>query len=275
MQIWSVDENYIPTLGMKMLDGRNFSPQFPTDSSGIIINEAAAKFLNTKETLNRKLYAITDFKSKKTNEFHVIGVVKDFNFYSLHYLVTPLALSFGKNNDNISVRVDASNTPSVISAIKTKWKTLAAGQPFDYGFMDEQFNSIYNAEQQVGRISITFSVLAILIACLGLFGLVTYAAEQRTKEIGIRKVLGANVSGIVGMIIKDFLKLVIIASMFAFPIAWWGMNKWLMNFAYRVGIGWWIFIIAALIAVVVTVVTISYQAIKAAIANPVTSLRSE
>ncbi len=275
MQIWTVDENYIPTLGMKMLDGRNFSTQFPTDSTGIIINEAAAKFLNTKETLNRKLYTISDFKSKKTNEFHVIGVVKDFNFYSLHYLVTPLALSFGKNNDNISVRIDASNTSSVISAIKTKWKTLAAAQPFDYGFMDEQFNSIYNSEQQTGRISITFSILAIVIACLGLFGLVTYAAEQRTKEIGIRKVLGANVSVIVGMIIKDFLKLVVIASLFAFPIAWWGMNKWLQNFAYRVGISWWIFLIAALLAIVVTLATISFQAIKAAITNPVTSLRSE
>jgi putative ABC transport system permease protein len=275
MQIWSVDENYIPTLGMKVLDGRNFSLQFPTDSTGIIINEAAAKFLNSKEILNKKLYSIADFKTKRTNEYHIIGVVKNFNFSSLHDLITPLALNFGKNNDNISVRVDASNVPSVISAIKTKWKTLAAGQPFDYGFMDEQFNSIYNTEQQVGRISITFAVLAIVIACLGLFGLVTYAAEQRTKEIGIRKVLGANVPVIVGMIIRDFLKLVIIASVFAFPIAWWGMNKWLMNFAYRVGIGWWIFIIAALIAVAVTLVTISYQAIKAAISNPVTSLRSE
>ncbi len=236
MQIWSVDENYIPTLGMKMLEGRNFSPQFLTDSMGIVINEAAAKFLNTTETLNKKLYSISDFKSKKTNEFHIIGIVKNFNFKSLHDLITPLALRFGKSNDNISVRVDASNIPSVISAIKTKWKTLAAGQPFDYGFMEEQFNSIYNTEQQVGRISITFAVLAIVIACLGLFGLVTYAAEQRTKEIGIRKVLGANVPVIVGMIIKDFLKLVIIASMFAFPIAWWGMNKWLMNFAYRIHI---------------------------------------
>ncbi len=208
-------------------------------------------------------------------EFHIVGIVKNFNFNSLHDLITPLALRFGKNNDNISVRVDASKIPSVISAIKTKWKTLAAGQPFDYGFMDEQFNSIYNTEQQTGRISITFAVLAIVIACLGLFGLVTYAAEQRTKEIGIRKVLGANVPVIVGMIIKDFLKLVIIASMFAFPIAWWGMNKWLMNFAYRIHIEWWIFIIAALIAVAVTLITISYQAIKAAISNPGKSLRSE
>lgn len=275
MQIWNVDENYIPTLGMKVLDGRNFSPQFPTDSTGIIINEAAAKFLNSKEILNRKLYIITDFKSKKTMEFHVVGVVKNFNFNSLHDLITPLALQFGRNNDNISVRIDASQIPNVIPEIKAKWKTLAAAQPFDYGFMDDQFNSIYSTEQQTGRISITFAVLAIVIACLGLFGLVTYAAEQRTKEIGIRKVLGANVPVIVGMIMRDFLKLVIIATVFAFPIAWWGMNKWLMNFAYRVNIGWWIFIIAALIAVAVTLVTISYQAIKAAISNPVTSLRSE
>ena len=141
--------------------------------------------------------------------------------------------------------------------------------------MDDQFNKLYSSEQQVGRISITFSLLAIVIACLGLFGLVTYAAEQRTKEIGIRKVLGANVPVIVSMIVKDFLKLVIIASIIAFPVAWWGMNKWLQNFAYRVDMGWWIFAIAALFAIVVTLATISYQAIKAAVANPVKSLRSE
>ena len=152
---------------------------------------------------------------------------------------------------------------------------MAPGKPFDYGFMDDQFNRLYTSEQQVGRISITFAILAILIACLGLFGLVTYAAEQRTKEIGIRKVLGANIPIIVSMIIRDFLKLVIIASVIAFPIAWWGMNKWLLNFAYRVDISWWIFLIAALMAIAVTLVTISFQAIKAAIANPVTSLRSE
>jgi putative ABC transport system permease protein len=275
MQIWSIDENYIPTLGMKLIDGRNFSQQYPTDSTGIIINEAAAKFLNTKDLLNKKLYNITDFKTKQLNEFHVVGVIKNFNFSSLHDLITPLALHLGKSNDAISVRVDASNITSVISGIKAKWKILAAGQPFDYGFMDEQFNKLYSGEQQVGKISITFSLLAIMIACLGLFGLVTYAAEQRTKEIGIRKVLGANVPSIVSMIVKDFLKLVIIASIIAFPLAWWGMNKWLQNFAYRVDIGWWIFLIAALFAVAVTLATISYQAIKAAVANPTKSLRSE
>ena len=275
MQMWSVDENYIPTLGMKLTDGRNFSKQYLTDSTGIIVNEAAAKFLNTKDILNKKLYSITNFKTKELNEFHIVGVVKNFNFSSLRDLITPLALHLGKSNDAISVRVDAANIPSVLAGIKSKWITLAAGQPFDYGFMDDQFNKLYSSEQQVGRISITFSLLAIVIACLGLFGLVTYAAEQRTKEIGIRKVLGANVPVIVSMIVKDFLKLVIIASIIAFPVAWWGMNKWLQNFAYRVDMGWWIFAIAALFAIVVTLATISYQAIKAAVANPVKSLRSE
>ena len=275
MQIWTVDENYVPTLGMKLTDGRNFSEKFPTDSSGIIINEAAAKFLNTKDLLNKKLYNITDFKTKQLNEFHIIGVVKNFNFSSLRNLITPLALNLGKNDGIMSVRVDAANLPSVLAGIKSKWKTLAKGQPFDYGFMDEQFSKLYSSEQQVGKISITFSLLAIMIACLGLFGLVTYAAEQRTKEIGIRKVLGANVPSIVSMIVKDFLRLVIVAAIIAFPLAWWSMNKWLQNFAYRVDIGWWIFVIAALFAIVVTLATISYQAIKAAITNPTKSLRSE
>lgn len=275
MQIWNVDEDYIPTLEIKFVQGRNFSLQYPTDSTGIIINEAAAKFLNIKDIQNKKLYEVDDIKTKKLNEFHIIGVIRNFNFSSLHDMITPLALRFGKNRDNIAVRVDASNIPNIISGIKSKWKVMASAQPFDCGFMDDQFNKLYTTEQQVGRISVTFAILAIMIACLGLFGLVTYAAEQRTKEIGIRKVLGANVPIIVSMIIRDFLKLVIIASVIAFPIAWWGMNKWLQNFAYRVNIGWWIFLIAALFAIIVTLATISFQAIKAAIANPVKSLHSE
>jgi putative ABC transport system permease protein len=275
MQIWNVDEDYIPTLGMKIIEGRNFSLQYPTDSTGIIINEAAVKFLNAKDILNKKLYEINDLKSKILKESHIIGVIRNFNFSSLRDLITPLALRLGKNNNNISVRIGVSNTPAVISVIKSIWKQMASSQPFDYSFMDDQFNKQYTSEEQVGRISITFAILAIAIACLGLFGLVTYAAEQRTKEIGIRKVLGANVPNIVSMIIRDFLKLVIIASVIAFPIASWGMKKWLQNFAYRVDIAWWIFLIAALVAIIITLVTISFQAIKAAIANPVTSLRSE
>jgi len=227
MQIWAVDETYIPTLDMQLLQGRNFSPQFPTDSTGVIINEAAAKFLATKDLLDKKLYRIEDFETKKVGEYHIIGIIKNFNFSSLHDVITPLGLLFRKDNSNISVRISSANIPAIIAQIKRRWQAIAPNQPFDYSFMDEQFNNLYTTEQQTGKIFITFAVLAIVIACLGLFGLVTYAVERRTKEIGIRKVLGAGVATIVTMISKDFLKLVLIASVIAFPVAWWAMNKWL------------------------------------------------
>jgi putative ABC transport system permease protein len=152
---------------------------------------------------------------------------------------------------------------------------MTPGNPFTYSFMDEEFNNLYRAKQQTGKIFITFATLAILIACLGLFGLAAYAAEQRTKEIGIRKVLGASVGNITGMLSKDFLKLVLIASVIAFPVAWWAMHKWLEDFAYRVNISWWIFLVSGMIALVIAIVTVSFQAIKAAMANPVKSLRTE
>ena len=275
LQVWDVDENYIPTLDMKMIAGRNFSRQFPTDSTAIIINEAAANFLGGKDLLHKKLYEIKDLKTKQLDVSHIIGVVKNFNFSSLRDVITPLALRFRSDNSNISVRINAADVPSVMAMIKSKWKTMAPEQPFDYSFMDEQFNRLYTIEQKTGQIIITFALLAILIASLGLFGLVTYAAEQRTKEIGIRKVLGANVANIVLMIARDFLKLVIIASIIAFPVAWWAMNKWLQDFAYRVNLSWWIFFAAGLLAVVIALATITFQAIKAAIANPVKSLRTE
>jgi putative ABC transport system permease protein len=274
-QMWGIDENYVPTLGMKIVQGRNFSSQFPTDSTGIIINEAAAKFLNTKDILDKKLYRIQDPQTKKLDVYHVIGVVKDFNFSSLRQVVTPLGFILRKETGNISVRITTAKIPSIIAQVEAKWKALSPNLPLDYSFMDEQFNSLYTTEKQTGRIFITFAVLAILIACLGLFGLVTYAAEQRTKEIGIRKVLGADVANIVGMISRDFLKLVVIASVIAFPIAWWGMHKWLQDFAYRVSISWWVFAFAAGMAIMIALLTISFQAIKAAVANPVKSLRTE
>jgi len=275
MQIWNVDENYIPTLDMKMLEGRNFSSRFPTDSSAIIINDAAAIFLGVKDPINKKLYNPAYIKQGNLQEFHIIGVVKNFNFSSLRDVVTPLALRLGKNTGNISVRINAAHIASIMAQVKNKWQEMAPEQPFYYSFMNEQFNNIYAAEQKTGQIIIIFALLAILIACLGLFGLVTYASEQRTKEIGIRKVLGANVGSIVSMIAKDFLRLVIIASVIAFPVAWWAMNKWLQDFAYRVNLSWWIFLAAGSLTVVIALATISFQAIKAAIANPVKSLRSE
>ena len=241
----------------------------------MIINEAAAKFLATRDLLNKKLYNINDLQTKKLNEYHIVGIMKNFNFSSLRDVVTPLALFLGKDNGNISVRIRSTDIPAVITQIKNKWKSISAAQPFDYSFMDEDFNKLYTTEQRTGQIFITFAILAIVIACLGLFGLITYAAEQRIKEIGIRKVLGANVANIVTMISKDFMKLVFVASIIAFPLAWWAMNKWLQDFAYRIDIRWWVFAFAGIITVLISLLTISFQAIKAATANPVNSLRSE
>ena len=275
VQAWTVDENYVPTLGLKIAEGRNFSQQFLTDSTGVIINEAAAKFLATKNLLNKKIYTIKDIQSKELIDFHIIGIVKNFNFSSLRDVVTPLALFLGKDNGNISVRISSGDISNAVAQIKNKWKAMAPSQPFDYSFMDDDFNKLYTTEQRTGNIFITFAVLAILIACLGLFGLVTYAAEQRIREIGIRKVLGASVSNIAGMLSTDFLQLVIISAAIAFPLAWWAMNKWLQGFAYRVNISWWAFAIAGILALLIALITVSFQAIKAAIANPVKSLRTE
>jgi putative ABC transport system permease protein len=275
MQNWIVDEDYIPTLGMSMVKGRNFSKDFPTDSDAIIINEAAAKLLSFEDPLNKNLYYLESIATKEVSAYNIIGVVKDFNFNSLREQVTPMVLFFTEEHGSLAVRVNTADVSHLIAQVQDKWKAIATGQPFAYSFMDDDFNASYRAEQRMGKIFISFAVLAILIACLGLFGLVTYAAEQRTKEIGIRKVLGATVSNIVAMLSKDFLKLVIVAALIAFPLAWFGMNKWLQDFAYRVNISWSTFFIAALIAVAISLLTVSFHAIKAAVANPVKSLRTE
>jgi len=274
-QKWVVDENYIPALGIKLINGRNLSPDFPTDSNAIVINETLANALGNTGILNKKLYTIEDVAAKKIQELHVIGVVKSFNFNSLREMVTPLALGLGKETGSITVRMNTDNIPGILSQVKNKWQSMASGEPFIYSFMDEEFNNQYLSEQRTGKIFITFAVLAIFIACLGLFGLAAYAAEQRTKEIGIRKVLGASVRNITGLLSKDFLKLVFIASVFAFPVAWWAMHKWLEDFAYRVNISWWVFFVSEMIALFIAIFTVSFQAIKAAMANPVKSLRTE
>ena len=276
MQIWGVDEDYIPTLDMQMKLGRNFSNQYLTDSTGIIINEAAAKLLGFTDPLNKPLYYLNDFNNNKSvTTYHIIGVVENFNFSSLRENVTPLALMLGKDRGSMALRINTKNAASVINKIEATYKKMAPGQPFTYKFMDEDFNRIYTAEQRIGNISITFSILAIVIACLGLFGLVTYAAEQRIREIGIRKVLGASIRNIVSMLSLDFLKLVLVASVIAFPFAWYFMNSWLQDFAYRIHISWWIFAIAGIMAFLIALITVSFQAIRAALMNPVKSLRTE
>jgi len=265
-------------MGMRMVAGRNFSPDFPTDSTAVIINETAAKLLGFKNPLTQKLYRPNGYASNggfTSKEFRIIGVMKDFNFSSMHDKVGPLVLELGEDYGRIAMRINTQNIPALISQVQNKWSSMAPGQPFSYTFLDADFNKIYNADQRTGKLFITFAVFAIFIACLGLFGLVTYAAEQRIKEIGIRKVLGASVQEIVAMISKDFVNLVLIAFLIAFPVAWWMMNKWLQGFAYRIDIGWWVFALAGLLTIAIALVTVSFQAIKAAIANPVKSLRTE
>src|SRR5581483_4611856 len=258
MSDFEIDENYIPTLGMQMVVGRNFSRDFPTDSTGIIVNETAARMFGFKEPMKDMLYR-PDYTSQsayqKVVAYHLVGIVKDFNFNNMHQQVGPLVMHLGYYPDKVSLRISTHNIAATINNIEHTWKAMAPGQPFSYSFMDADFNNLYNAEQQTGKLFMTFAMFAIFIACLGLFGLVTYAAEQRTKEIGIRKVLGAGVSGIVAMISKDFLKLVLIASLVAFPVAWWAMNKWLQDFAYRISIAWWVFALAAIIALLIAVLT--------------------
>ncbi len=273
---WSVDADYVPTLGMKMVQGRNFSPQMPTDSGAILINEAAAGMLGFNHPLQEKLYDSNQGKS--VNEMHIIGVIKDFNAGSLRYKTEPVVFRLSKYGDRFAFRIKSNNIPAVIVQIENKYHTVApemAGQPFLYSFMDEDFNQLYQSEQRSGKLFICFAFFAILIACLGLFGLITYAAEQRTKEIGIRKVLGATVANITALLSADFIKLVFISIVIATPIAWFAMSKWLQSFAYRTNISWWVFVLAAAIALVIALATVSFQAVKAALANPVKSLRSE
>jgi putative ABC transport system permease protein len=275
MQNWYVDENYIPTLKMQIVKGRNFSSEMKTDSSALIINEAAAKLLPFDDPLNKTLYHLIDIQHRTTERMHVIGIVKNFNFNSLREQVSPMALFYGEERGKMAVRFKSANIPALISAVESKWRTLAPNQPFGYSFMNEDFNNIYSGEQRVGKIAVSFSALAILIACLGLFGLVTYAAEQRTKEIGIRKVLGASVSNIIKMLSQDFMKLVLVAMLIAFPLGWYFMSRWLRDFAYRINIDWKVFFIAGLAAMLIAILTVSAQAIKAALTSPVNNLRTE
>jgi putative ABC transport system permease protein len=276
-QTWEVDEDYINTLDMKMAAGRSFSSQMLTDSSGIIINEAAAKFLGLKDPLDKPLYRSNGGKQDISNskEYHIIGVVKDFNFSSLRDVISPMVLVLARNSGALSVRVNTTNLPFLLSQIKDKWKELSPNVQTNFSFMDQDFDASYRVEQRVGKIFIVFTSLAIVIACLGLFGLAAYAAEQRTKEIGIRKILGASIATIAGMLSFDFIKLVFIAILISLPAGWFLMNKWLQGFAYRVNIQWWVLGLAGVTAILIAFITISFQSIKAAIANPVNSLRSE
>jgi len=273
-EYWPVDEDYISTMGMSLVKGRNFSSQLSTDSLGIIINQTTASMLGfANDPINQTIY---NGQGEHARKYHVIGVVKDFNFSSLRDNVTPLVMVMA--NDwmaSLNVKASTSNLPALLKQIEGKWKSIAPNEPFNYSFMDEDFNAMYRSEQRIGQLFIIFTSLAIIIACLGLFGLAAYAAEQRNRELGIRKVLGAGVSTLVAMLSKDFIRLVIIAIVIAAPLAWLVMQKWLQGFAYRQNIQWWVFAAAGAGALVIAFITVSFQSINAALVNPVESLRSE
>ncbi len=271
---YDVDHEYIPTLGMEMAAGRNFSKDFATDSSAVIINETAARAFGWgANALQHSL--IDPAKHGADQSLRVIGVVKDFHFKSLHELISPLVMVMGKDGGTLIVKTKTGNVQGLLSTMSSSWKKLNTDAPFTYSFLDERFRNTYQSEQTTGLILAVFAGLTIFVACLGLFGLATFTAEQRTKEIGIRKILGATVTGILSLLSKDFLKLVLIAFVIATPVAWFVMSKWLEDFAYRSSISLWIFAGTAIAASLITIITISFQAIKAALSNPVKSLRSE
>jgi putative ABC transport system permease protein len=241
----------------------------------MILNEAAVKVLGVKNPLGMRIYKLNDSQGNTRKTYTVIGVVKNFHFESLRRNIGALSLVLSPQSGAVSFRLSGTDVPALLRQIEAKWKQFAPGQPFSYSFLQDSFDQMYRAEQRVGTVVLLFSVLAILIACLGLFGLAAFMAEQRTKEIGVRKVLGASVPNIVGLLSKDFLKLVVIAIVIASPLAWYAMNSWLKDFAYKIDIEWWVFALAGTLAVAIALLTVSFQSIKAALMNPVNSLRSE
>ncbi|MFB9845433.1 ABC transporter permease [Mucilaginibacter ginsenosidivorans] len=265
-ELWTVDENYLNTMGMQLTEGRNFSDKFLSDSSAMIINQTAAKKLGYKG----------DPTALVNKRYRIIGVVKDFNFSSLRDNVTPLAMVMAPDwMASLNVKLQTGNLPQLMERIENKWKTLAPGQQFEYSFMDDDFNAMYSNEQRMEKLFFIFTALALGIACLGLFALAAYAAEQRRREISIRKVLGANVSTLVSLLSKDFIRLVLIAIFISVPLAWWVMHQWLQSFAYRQNIPWWAVASAATGTIIIAFATISFQSVKAAMAKPVDSLRGE
>ncbi len=275
MQVWNIDYDFIPTLGMEIIKGRNLSKAFGADSASVIINESTAKLLGYDNPIGQKIYTSNNPSLSLNTVYEIVGVVKNFHFESLRQEVEPLCMRLGNNSWATAFKINTKDVPSLISRIETKWKKLAPEMPFSYEFLDQSFDRMYRAEQRVGKVALTFAILTILIACLGLFGLVTYMAEQRTKEIGIRKVLGASVPNIVRLISGEFIVLVVIAVAIASPIAYYAMSRWLTEFAYRIEISWWMFAITAILAIGIAFLTVSFQSIKAALMNPVKSLKSE
>lgn len=274
----NIEDDYLKTLGIKLLQGRGFSKEFTSDSNAVVLNEVAIKDLGYKveNAVGRKIFYEIENKKFAMN---IIGVVKNYHFESLQQDIKPLALTiapvFSSASSYLILNVKTNNYGKLIAGIERSWKQINPNSPFEYSFLDKDFQKNYEKEERTSELISYFAFIGIFIACLGLFGLATFTAEQRTKEIGIRKVLGASVLSITSLLSTDFLKLVFIAILIASPLAWWAMNKWLENFAFKTEISWSVFALAGLMLILMSLLTIGYQTFKTAWMNPVKSLKSE
>jgi putative ABC transport system permease protein len=270
--IQRVDYDYLKTLDIKLVEGREFNPDFAGDSTAVIINETMAKQLGGKNVLG-SFVPMYDSVAK----VQVVGIMKDYNFRSLHEDIAPLTLTMDKSYEinYIFVKVKPGNLVTSYDAIKKSWNRQYPNTEFKGSWINENTERQYLNERRLSGIFVSGAVIAIVISCIGLLAISIMIVLQRTKEIGIRKVLGSSIGSIVLLLSMDFVKLVLLAAVIAFPVAWWLMNNWLQSFAYRITIQWWVFAVATLLAIILAFITISFQSVKAALANPVKSLRSE
>ena len=280
----TADGDFLKTFGIKLIAGRNLDASRPADKQAFLVNRAAMKLFGWQTIVGKKTgYYSYAYDAANPGAYHevpqrgdVVGVIDDYNHADLKQVVAPMLISLNDGwEGQLGVRIRANALPTTIRQIEQLWRSQFPGKPFSYEFLDDTFNRTYQAEARTGYVFSLFAGLAVLISCLGLFGLAMFAAEQRTKEIGVRKVLGASVVSIVALLSTDFLKLVIVAIVVASPVAWYAMNRWLNDFAYKIDIGWWVFALAGALAIGIALLTVSFQSIKAALMNPVKSLRSE
>jgi len=266
----AVGYDFVKTMNIRVLEGRDFSKDFPTDSVGYILNEQALKKIGYKNPIGKPL----TFWDKKGT---IVGIIKDFHFNSLHVPVEALIIRNGETDGygSILVKTQPGKTKEAIASLGKLCKDLNPKFPFTYQFSDEEYSKLYKSEQMTGKLADCFAFLAIFISCLGLLGLAMFTAEQKTKEIGIRKVLGASIPSLFVLLSREFLLFVVIAMLVASPIAWYAMKQWLNDYAYKISISWWMFVLAGLVALVIALFTVSFQAIRASIANPAKSLRTE
>ncbi len=274
VQFWTVDHDYIKTLGMTMAQGRDFSKEHSTDTSSAIINQKAVTEFGWEDPIGKKISVPTSTNGDFMT-YTVVGIVGDFHFESLRDNIAPLVMRLGEDRGHISFRIRTENIDKTLTQMKKEWNEFLPVQPFDYYFLDDRFDSMYRSERRIGEVIGVFAVLAVIIGCLGLFGLASFTAERRTKEIGIRKVLGASIPSIMKLLFREFIILIAIANIMAWPVAYYMMNRWLRGFAYRAPLSIWIFLTAGLAAILIALLTVSYQAVKSAVTNPVSSLRYE